>query len=233
MRLAVLGFHKIGEPSNPDWATWNYISVARFAHYLEILREDGWLPLDAETFVEALSVPGALPRRTALLTFDDGYRSTLTEALPRLRRFGYPAVVFVPTAFVGGQNTFDREIEPDEAICSWTELRELEQHGVSVQSHGVTHRALSELDRAAIGDELAHSKASIERELGKPVELFAYPYGDAGAAGVARPMLEELGYRAGFLYGGRPFTLPGEDRYALARVALGPDSDLRELLREL
>jgi hypothetical protein len=45
-----------------------------------------------------------------------------------------------------------------------------------------------------------------------------------------RAALEQAGYRAAFGYGGDPFELPADDRYRLARVAMGPDTDLRALL---
>ena len=110
----------------------------------------------------------------------DGYRWIVEVALPWLRHFGYPGVVFVPTAFIGGRNAFDDGAEPPEAICSWGELAELERNGLRVQSHGVTHRPFSELDPAGRADELRQSKAALETRLGTSVTLFAYPFGVTG-----------------------------------------------------
>ena len=137
--LAILGFHKIG-PAPGGWETWFYVPQATFVGYLDYLKEDGWQVLDVAAFLRGLAEPDSLPQRAALITFDDGYRSILDHGLPELRRFGYPAVMFVPTAFIGGHNNFDADNEPEEAICGWKELRELERCGVSVQSHGVPGR---------------------------------------------------------------------------------------------
>ena len=41
---------------------------------------------------------GNLPRRSLLITFDDGYRSFVDIALPVLRRLGLPSVLFVTGA---------------------------------------------------------------------------------------------------------------------------------------
>jgi peptidoglycan/xylan/chitin deacetylase (PgdA/CDA1 family) len=231
--LAILGFHKIGEPSEGDYPTWNYVPESVFVDQLGQLKENGWEIIDLETFLRGLSDPHALPTHSALLTFDDGYRTMLTVTLPILRRFGYPAVLFVPTSFIGGRNTFDEGIEPVEDICSWDELRELERQGVSVQSHGVTHRAFSSLDTDALRQELEQSKTELESGLDKSIEVIAYPYGDAGAnPEVTNEILERAGYRAACLYGGGANAWPVTNVYGLTRFAMGPDTDLSALLTE-
>src|SRR5687768_6961666 len=143
--LAILGYHKVGRPPR-GWTTWSYVSQEKFEHDLRCLSDQGWNAIDARTVVEGLHNHQVLPQKAALITFDDGYVSNLEVALPVLRRFELPAVIFVPTQFIGGYNSFDADIqyEPHEPICDWDELRELERNGISVQSHGVSHRRFSE-----------------------------------------------------------------------------------------
>jgi peptidoglycan/xylan/chitin deacetylase (PgdA/CDA1 family) len=235
--LAILGFHKIGDPPPGGWETWFYIPEATFVGYLRHLRDAGRRVIDLRALLRGLVAPETLPERAAVLTFDDGYRSLLDVALPRLRAFGYPAVVFVPTGFIGGRNAFDADEEPDEAICDWGDLRALERAGVAVQSHGVSHRALTRLSPAELDQELGRSKAELEAGLSRTVEAFAYPYGDGGTGrrwrhkrAEVRDALRRAGYRAACLYGGGVNRLPVGDAFRLARVAMGPDTDLgREL----
>src|SRR5262245_33451802 len=111
--LAILGYHKIGAPPPSGWDSWYYVPEETFHRHLVFLRDQGWLVIDAALLLQALSGGAELPPRAALLTFDDGYRCVREVALPWLRRFGYPAVAFVPTQFVGGFNTFD-DAEPVE-----------------------------------------------------------------------------------------------------------------------
>ncbi|MBA3635053.1 MAG: polysaccharide deacetylase family protein [Rubrobacteraceae bacterium] len=59
-------------------------------------------------------------------------------------------------------NGFDAGCEPEEAICSWDDLRELERLGVSIQSHGASHCSFSKLSRAEQEEELAQSKITLE-----------------------------------------------------------------------
>lgn len=232
-RLAVLAFHKIGAPRRPDgWETWFFVPEAVFAGHLKYLQDHGWQVIDIRAFLAGLLAPETLPDKAALLTFDDGYRSMCEVALPWLRRFGFPGILFVPTDFIGGNNRFDAGDEPDEPICDWDDLATLECAGVSIQSHSVSHRAFSELDPATQERELLESKRVLERGLAKPIEVFSYPYGDAGPdPGGLRVALERAGYRAACLYGGGPHRLPISDPYSIERVAIGPDTDLDEELR--
>jgi len=228
--VAILGYHKIGEPPAGGWPTWFYVPEATFARHLRWLAGAGWSPLALDTFLAGLEDPSRLPPRGVLLTFDDGYRSVREVALPWLERLGFPAVLFVPSDFVGARNTFDQASEPDEPLCDWDDLRALQRAGVAIEAHGASHRAFSEMDAAAQDDELRRSKAALEAGLGTPVEVFAFPYGDAGPdrPGVAR-RLSAAGYRAACLYGGGPVGWPAE-AYALPRVPVGPDTELAALL---
>ncbi len=226
--LAILGFHKIGQPPDNGWDTWFHIPETTFLAHLGYLKDNGWQVIDLASFLNGLQSPDSLPDRAALLTFDDGYRSMRDGALACLQRFGYAAVLFVPTDFIGGRNRFDADTdEPEEAICDWEDLRELERCGVSIQSHGASHRPFSELGSAQLAQELLGSKEVLEAGLGNRVEVFAYPYGDCGSnPQEVRAMLKRAGYRAACLYGGGPNPLPIADSYQLDRLAMGPDTDL-------
>ena len=232
--LAILGYHKIGEPPpSGGWQTWFYIPEGIFASHLSYLRKQGWEVIDLFALLGGITAPESLPERAALLTFDDGYRSMRTVALPWLLRFGCPAVLFVPTDYIGGFNGFDAGYEPEEPICDWDDLWELERSGVSIQSHGASHRSFSKLGLPEQEEELARSKITLEAGLEKPVEVFAYPYGDGGteprSTGKA---LERAGYRAACLYKGGPNPLPIAEPYRLTRLAMGPDIDLRVALEK-
>jgi peptidoglycan/xylan/chitin deacetylase (PgdA/CDA1 family) len=230
--LGILSFHKVGEPPAGSWPTWFYIPETLFASQLTYLQKHGWQVIDCSTFLMSLDTPDILPTRAVLLTFDDGYRSMRDVVLPWLLRFGYPAVLFVPSDYIGQYNVFDAGMEPKEPICDWDDLRELQRHGVAVQSHGASHRCFSNLRIGELEEELRRSKAVLENGLGRDVDVLAYPYGDGGAdAQAVRRALQHAGYRAACLYKGGATLLPITDRYRLGRVPMGPDTDLHAALR--
>ena len=229
--VAVLAYHRVGPPPDDSWETWFSVDEDTFSGQLALLAAGGWAPIGVDELLAGLEDPAALPGRAALVTFDDGFRTLTGSARACLADQGYPAAVFVPAGYVGRSNEWDAgTAEPEEAICDWDDLRALDRTGLSVQSHGVSHRAFSELDPDERRRELADSKRALESGLGKKVELFAYPYGDEGTG--ASKAVADAGYRAAFIYEGGPFRLPAADRYRLPRIPIGSDTDLEtELAR--
>ena len=229
--VAILSYHKIGHPAPGGWDTWYYVPEDVFRRQLEYLCDAGYRFIDLPALYRGLDDPAGLPEKSALITFDDGYRNNLTAAVPIMRELVCPAVVFVPTKYIAGLNTWDAGNEPDEPICTWDELRELEHAGVMIESHSVAHPAFSDLTPEQQDQELRESKTVLETGLGRRVEFFAYPYGDAGRdAVISESLLRKVGYRAACLYGGGAVMLPGADRFRLERLAMGPDTDLDAIL---
>jgi peptidoglycan/xylan/chitin deacetylase (PgdA/CDA1 family) len=232
--ILVLAYHRIGDPPVGAWNDWFYVSEDAFVEHLRLLETHRWTFIDVPRLVRGMDDPTAVPPRSVLITFDDADVTLVTGGLPHLARRGIPAVVFVPTEFVGATNEFDGGDQPPVRICSWDELRLLSRHGVSIQAHSASHRRFTELEASGIQRELRCCKEVLEDHLGDAVEVFAYPFGDMGLDPArTEKMLAELDYRAAFLYGGScPWSLVGSQRFRLARLAVGRGMGLdRELAR--
>ena len=157
-----------------------------------------------------------LPRNAVLVTVDDGFRSLRTHALPILREFAVPAVAFVSAGLIRSSNDRAHAHAAPEEYLSWSDLEYLAERGVTIQSHGVTHRSLGRLPLDEVRCELFDSKQLLEQRLALSVSSFAYPYGTRADYDlkIAR-LTREVGYRFAFtsqhgaiLRGGDPHTLP-------------------------
>lgn len=230
--LRILGYHKIGPPSRDAWETWYYVPTATFIRQMTQLRDGGWKVISEHTLLRALASPETLPERAVMITFDDGYTSVLHHAAPVLRRFNFPAMVFVPTHYIAGGSTFDANTrEPVEPICSWQELHELEIAGICVESHGASHKTFSDLNATQIEAELRDSKIDLERGLNKTVGFHAYPYDDPGRhPDQTDTALKNLGYQAAFHFTGGACAWPPANPYHLTRIPVWPDTDLSKEL---
>jgi peptidoglycan/xylan/chitin deacetylase (PgdA/CDA1 family) len=117
------------------------------------------------------------------LTFDDGFQSFASIAAPLLEEHGLPAALFVATERVGGTNAWDTPTDtnrfPILPLLDWEGIASVAERGISVGSHGKTHRRLTTLDASSVKEELEGSFADIRRELGVSPTVLAYPYGDA------------------------------------------------------
>src|SRR5947199_2235829 len=95
--LRSLMYHKVNDiADNPVT-----VPTSLFDEQMAQLRELGYTVVGLDA-VLAHYVDGApLPEKAVLVTFDDGYRDNLENALPTLQRYGYPAVPFVPIGSPG------------------------------------------------------------------------------------------------------------------------------------
>ena len=142
---------------------------------LEGLLEDGVRVVPLADLLRA--DPSGRPR--AALTFDDGLRSVHRLALPLLLELGLPALVYVVTDRVGGDNRWPGQdpAVPRFDLMSWTELGELARAGISLGSHTKSHARLDRLSDAELEAELVSSRRRIEDELGVSAAHFAFPCG--------------------------------------------------------
>ena len=102
-----------------------------FEAHLDYLQREGYAVVALDDVVAAVSGEASrLPPKAVALTFDDGYRSIYTTALPLLEARGWPFTVFVST------DAIDRGYAN---FMSWDELRELEARGGRIANHGAAH----------------------------------------------------------------------------------------------
>jgi peptidoglycan/xylan/chitin deacetylase (PgdA/CDA1 family) len=192
------------------------IPPARFRRQLGFLARR-FRFLNAEEFGRFLEGAG-VPRRAALLTFDDCFDDLLDAALPALRALDVPAIAFAVTARIGGTNDWDAEIGAAQLPLLDDEgLHMLADTGVAIGSHSRTHRMLNRLTEEEVADELHGSIADLEA-LGLPRPLFlAYPHGEHDTD--VRRAAAEAGFRGAFTV--TPgVASPEGDRHAVPRLEI-------------
>ena len=221
--LRVLMYHKV----NDLWPNPTTVPVAVFEQQMRLLDELGYVPVSLDAVRDHYLAGSQLPARAVLITFDDGYRDNLVNALPVLLRHGFPAVLFAPIGFLDG----DRPLPHEEALrilgvrnetVGWNELAELEAGGIRVESHGIGHRPVSELEPAEAAREIAISKLRLEERLGREVEAFAFVKGShADYRPEHASLVQQAGYKLAFtsVSGANG---PGGDRYRLRRYNVEP-----------
>ena len=116
-------------------------------------------------------------RRGVALTFDDGFQSVYTHALPVLRDHGAPAHLFLTTGFVGGDNCGRGHGGSSLPMLDWRQVEALQAAGVRTESHTVNHRDLCTLTNTDIAAECDAADRVIMARLGHHPQYFAYPYG--------------------------------------------------------
>jgi peptidoglycan/xylan/chitin deacetylase (PgdA/CDA1 family) len=198
--LRVLMYHKV----NDLWPNPTTVPTSVFAEQMEVLGKLGYTPVSLDDVRDYYLLGRALPPGAVLITFDDGYRDNLENALPILQQHGYPAVVFVPIGYLDDRRPLPHEdslhlLGVRNETVDWEALAELEAGGIRVESHGIAHRPLSELDPAEAAREITLSKLRLEEKLGREVEAFAFV---KGSLADYRPehasLVQQAGYKLAF-----------------------------------
>jgi len=222
--VPVLTYHQFAEKST------NRMTVSReaFEAQMNLLKVKGFQVITLAQLVDFVEFRGQLPEKSVVITIDDGWRSTYDIAFPILRKYGYPATLFVYTQLItGGAKTL-----------SWEQVREMSSQGIDVECHTISHRNLAlpqgqespEQYFGTIAREIAESTRTIEQKLGKRPTFMAYPYGDTN--GLAITLLKRQGFRAGLTVN-REANAFFESSFRLGRAMIYGDFDLARFERNL
>jgi peptidoglycan/xylan/chitin deacetylase (PgdA/CDA1 family) len=232
-RVPILMYHSISENLFGKSHPYYQINTAPrvFVEQMRSLRHMGYKTLAPGAVVEGFRSAADLTK-TFVITFDDGYRDFVKEALPVLKECGFTATIYLATDRIQ-----DAPITFDGAeYLTWSEVRELSKEGMEFGSHTITHPILREQKPGEVRNELRRSKGIIEDKLGSPVVSFAYPYAfpeeDAAFKKFLDAELQSAGYHDGVTtILGRASRL--DHRFFLPRLPVNSWDDQRFLKAKL
>jgi peptidoglycan/xylan/chitin deacetylase (PgdA/CDA1 family) len=208
-QVIIFGYHRfVNNVRRPD----TEITPAAFEAQMQQLKDKGISVIPMQDFLDWRRGEKAIPAKSAILTFDDGWKSQHEVAWPILKKFNYPVTLFIytegirPGHFSGGES------------MSWDQLAEMRDAGIDIQAHSATHQDLRRpYDKIAkkklappeyeqwLENELAGSKQTIEQKLGVKVNCFAVPYGFYNDH--VKEVAMKAGYEAMFTVYGQPITM--------------------------
>ncbi|WP_298800564.1 polysaccharide deacetylase family protein [Pseudonocardia sp. 73-21] len=163
-RARILAYHSIG---TPEWEV-NDVSPRHFESHLQMAVDDGW------TFATPAQVLARPEEQLLALTFDDGCTSVLDHAAPVLRHHGIPSTMFVVTGWADGGHE-----EGYDHVLDWHGLVALQDQGMTLASHSVTHRDFGKLRPDEARRELEVSRERMVRMLDVDTDEFAIPFGQS------------------------------------------------------
>ena len=223
--IPILMYHSISNDAESGVRAYYRTATAPavFASHMNYLHEQHYRTVNLAEAARALQNGGAT-EKLAVITFDDGYADFIDHAMPAMSRYGFTATIFLPTAFIGQEA---RQFKGKDCL-TWAQVRELQKSGIDFGSHTINHPQLSTLDPSAVAQEVSQSKRTIENELSRAVESFAYPFAfpeqKASFVESLREVLVESGYRQGVCT--RIGTArPKEDPYFLRRLPMNSLDD--------
>jgi peptidoglycan/xylan/chitin deacetylase (PgdA/CDA1 family) len=180
--VLIVTYHDISESASPVTVTPRQLTTD-----LEALAAAGFTWASLDDCADWLAGTITLPPLAAIVTFDDGYASVASAALPVVQRLRVPATDFVVAGRIGGDNQWPGQWPSigRAPLLDVGALRELTAAGVALGCHSLTHPRLIELDDAAAATEISEAADRLEHLAQAAVRHFAYPYGVRGSREVA------------------------------------------------
>src|SRR5437867_1714971 len=194
------------------------ITPAAFEAEMKELKDRGITVISMQDLLAWKRGEKNIPPRSAVVTFDDGWKSQYEVAWPIMKKYGYPFTMFIYTEGVRGGS-----LGGGEAI-TWEQLADMRDNGVDIEAHTATHQDLREGHNITLitggkrsrtkltgpqyeqwmRNEVVGSKQLLEQRLGIKVNCFAVPFGNYNEH--VKEIARNAGYEAMFTVYGQPIT---------------------------
>ncbi|MBI3619288.1 polysaccharide deacetylase family protein [Candidatus Peregrinibacteria bacterium] len=182
VKIPILMYHRIrAYKGTGPMSKLTNVSPQTFRAQMHWLADHGYYTVTLDAMVKLLHGDEPGLAKPMVITFDDGYRSQLEEAVPVLRSLHFTAAFYMITSHI-----------PHPDFMHKKELQALANEGMQIEAHTVHHDDLRTISKQQQIKELAESKAAIEEITGKPVLHFAYP--DGGFTHSISARVGSLGY---------------------------------------
>ena len=186
--IPILAYHKVDRRPSGVRLKGLYVSPKRFTTQMDELHDAGFFSVGLHELAY-----GGDGRNLVAISFDDGCRNVLRNAVEPLRRNGFRAIQFIVADLIGGLNEWDiRDGEVPEPLMTESEIREWLAAGHEIGSHSLRHLRLTRLSVRDAREEISTSKKKLEDMFGIPINHFCYPYGDWNEG--IRNLVTEAGY---------------------------------------
>ncbi len=161
-----------------------------FESQIRLLHKKGYQALTLDDIVDGKAINNKPNQKYVAITFDDGYVDNYLNAFPILKKYGFTATIFIPTAYIGKNNSWDGG---SLSLMTWEHAREMFDYGISFQSHTCTHADLTSLPEGKVLIELVESRNTIKDKLGISVKHLSYPFGQYNSR--IMDLASQAGYR--------------------------------------
>lgn len=168
--IPILAYHNFTKDEGSSYS----INIIEFEKQMNYLATHNYSVISLSELLKGLK-NGQLPPKPVVITIDDGFKSTFTLAYPLLKKYNFPATLFIYTDF----------IEKNSNSLTWGEIKEMTENNLEIGSHTLSHCNLLQYKEnenyenylARIKKEIFLSKEILESKIGGKVKFFAYPYG--------------------------------------------------------
>jgi len=211
-KVAVLTYHDVVDVVD-DPATVN-ISVEKFEKQIKWLYDNNYKSLSMDEFYDWKVNNKKIPRKSVLITFDDGWNSFYTKAIPILEKYDMKASVFVIWKY--SENC---SIRGEDIYMTLEEIKDIvDNHpNMSILSHSY---GLHEKEKALSEDyDLYSGDMNLVKNMSSSdIKYYAFPFGNRNSEYISA--LKDNDYRLAFTFGPYDYAMKSSDNYEIPRIGL-------------
>ncbi|MBI4368564.1 MAG: polysaccharide deacetylase family protein [Candidatus Omnitrophica bacterium] len=214
--IPVLMYHVILPEKDLGRGSLN-VGIRHFQRQMWFLKTFGFHPISLDELY-AIKTGQAEPKgREVVVTFDDGHRSYLKEALPVMERYGIPSANFLIWDHLN--NRFWKD------YMTLEEAKSIAEHPlVTFGSHTLTHPDLPDTGRAQAEVEIVESRKRLEESFDQTIDYFCYPSGLFNEDIIQ--LVEAAGYKMAFTTKAKRLRGHPESLYSLLRLKVKRTNNL-------
>lgn len=168
----IIQYHHVDDSTPPVTS----VTPEQFSQHMQYLADNDFTVWPLPKIIHALRNKQSLPDKVIAITFDDGYKSVHSNAIPVLRKHRFPYTIFINTDLIDHSKEF----------MSWQQLQQLNSEGATIANHTTAHSHLvrqredeSYLQwQQRIEEEITRAETVIRQKLEESPQLLAYPYGE-------------------------------------------------------
>jgi peptidoglycan/xylan/chitin deacetylase (PgdA/CDA1 family) len=219
--VPILMYHVINPPPPGAKFPGLYVAPREFAAQMQALARAGFHSVTMDQMQANWTHGAPLPKgKPIVVSFDNGYQSQLTQALPILRGLGW----------VGVENIQLTGLPPSQGGLSQAQVSQLVTDGWELDTQGISHADLIALSPSALHEQVALAREELQHRYHVPVNWFCYPSGHYDAAVIAE--VKAAGY-VGSTTVVPGWAAPAEDRYRLPRLRVLGGTSPQSLIAEI
>jgi peptidoglycan/xylan/chitin deacetylase (PgdA/CDA1 family) len=219
--VPILMYHVINDPPAGAPFPALYVPAAEFDAQMQALKDAGWVAVTLDQLRANWTTGAKLPAgKPFVITFDNGYYSQYSAALPELKRLHW----------VADENMQLTGLPPSQGGLTNPEIQAMVNAGWELDTQGISHADLVELSTSDLHDPVYHVRRTIQRRFHVPVNWFCYPSGQYDATVI--DAVKAAGYK------GSTTVVPGwasrtSDPYLLPRLRIAGGTTPAELVGQI
>lgn len=230
VNIPILMYHQISDDVHPRFRDYT-ATIKAFGEQMKVLKMLNYESITFDKLLDCREEKAKLPRKPIIITFDDALEDAIDNSVPILENFGFKAVYYVTTGYVGTKSDWMiPEVNMAFQVAPWPKIKNLNSLGFELGSHSTTHPHLNEVPVEECLREMTGSRQTLEDILGHEVRHMAYPHGAFNKS------VRDLAYKSGYYTATTCETALAklsDDLLSLPRLNIGMEDTLLDFISKL